>query len=220
MDIITRASSLNSEHQAILAQGASYILSTGDCQLGVWTENTPEHEGAVDFLISCVHLLKKKHPGRTILGPMNGNTWMKHRLIVETNEHAPFTMEPIEPIELLDIFKAAGFTALSSYSSSSINLLKPQRNFQKIAKLVERKGIVIRPIAMENFEQELESIYELSLLAFANNFLYTPIARELFMQSYVKIKSSSACPMKTLRYYSSKHSLLALWNEQLDWVPF
>jgi len=204
MDIITRTSKLSSEQQAIFAQGASYLISANTNEIGVWTENTPKYKGdpivtigacslngseAINFLRNCVSLIKEKHPERKIVGPMNGNTWMKHRLIIETSDRKPFRMEPIEPNQLLETFEAAGFQVLSRYSSSSIDLKKEQRNFQKVAKLVERKGIVIRPIDIDNFKQELEAIFELSISAFASNFLYTPLPREIFIQAYLKAKA-------------------------------
>lgn len=206
MRIITSTSNLTSDQQSIFAQGASYLLSddADGCQVGVWTENTPmsgdaravtigacslARSSAVSFLKDCVSQIQDAHPDRTIIGPMNGNTWMKHRLIIETSEHEPFRLEPIEPIELLDTFQSAGFNILSRYSSSKIDLTLEQRNFTKIDQLAVRKGITIRPIDMDHFEQELDAIFELSLNAFVDNFLYTPLAREVFMHAYVRAKS-------------------------------
>jgi GNAT superfamily N-acetyltransferase len=203
MHIITPTSDLSANQQSIFMQGASYLLVQDDLQVGVWLEHTPDYAGASavtigacilegigasDFLKDCISHIRKMHPNRPILGPMNGNTWMKHRLIIESNQRPAFLMEPMEPASLIEVFKAAGFAILSQYSSSVIDLTEVQPSFERVEEIVAKQGIEIRPIDMENFESDLNRIYELSLAAFSNNFLYTPLPRQAFMQSYISMK--------------------------------
>ena len=219
MHIITSTSNLNSEQQAIFAQGASYLLNDEENQVGVWTENTPEHKGtsaiaigacslsessAVSFLKDCVAHIQKTHSERSIIGPMNGNTWMKHRLILETNERDPFRMEPIEPTSLLETFQSAGFDLLSQYSSSQIDLTIEPRDFTKLNHLVAKKGINIRSIDMNHFEQDLEAIYDLSIRSFTDNFLYTPLPRKVFMHAYMNSKSLIDPELVLLAYHKDR----------------
>ncbi len=203
MHIITPASNLSADQQAIFNQGASCLLTQQDMQIGVWLENTPEHggtaiiaigaclldgEGAVDFLKECIVHIGVEHPERPIIGPMNGNTWMKHRLIIESNNRPAFLMEPMEPAFLFDIFRSAGFETLSRYSSSVIDLTEVQPSFERVEKIVAKQGINIRQIDLKNFDHDLTQIYDLSLAAFSNNFLYTPLPKQAFMHSYVSAK--------------------------------
>lgn len=203
MHIITPTSDLSPDQQSIFMQGASYLLVEGALQVGVWSENTLQHEGsssvtmgaclldekeAVSFLKNCIIYIREKHPHRPIIGPMNGNTWMKHRLILDSNNRSPFLMEPMEPLSLTEVFKEAGFEMLSRYSSSVIDLTEDQPNFQRVEQIVAKQGIDIRQIDMNHFERDLTQIYNLSLAAFSNNFLYTPLPKQAFMHSYVSSK--------------------------------
>ena len=203
MHIITPTSDLSADQQSIFMQGASYLMVQDDLQVGVWIEHTPEHAGASavsigacllegcgasDFLNDCITHIRKMHPDRPILGPMNGNTWMKHRLIIDSNNRPAFLMEPMEPACLIKVFKDAGFEILSQYSSSVIDLTEEQPSFQRVEEIVAKQGIKIRQIDLVNFESDLTKIYELSLAAFSNNFLYTPLPKQAFMQSYISAK--------------------------------
>ncbi len=203
MDIISPTSDLSSDQQIIFSQGASFILIQDQLRIGVWLENTPPFDGAysialgaclldgmaaVAFLKKCIQLIRAEHPARPILGPMNGNTWLKHRLIIDSNDRPPFLMEPIEPLSLHDTFASAGFKILSRYSSSAIDLTAEQPSFDRVENLVKKQGIDIRQIDMDHFEEDLHQIFELSLAAFSNNFLYTPLPRQAFIHSYLSAK--------------------------------
>ncbi|MCU0568956.1 MAG: hypothetical protein MUF49_20450, partial [Oculatellaceae cyanobacterium Prado106] len=49
-------------------------------------------------------------------------------------------------------------------------------------------GIQIRPLNLQNLEQELQSIYHLSIISFQHNLLYTPIDLATFTTQYAQIK--------------------------------
>lgn len=203
MQLLTKKSDLSEAQKLIFQQGACCLYVQGDYQIGVWTQHTPEYEGqsviaigaclldqGEAFLKKCIAVLEQEFPNRPIIGPMNGNTWMKHRLILESSDRDPFLMEPVEPDSLLSVFQAAGFEELSRYSSSRIDLTREQPDFARIANIVQKQGIEIRSIDPKNFEQDLTTIYQLSLTAFSNNFLYTPLPREAFMHSYLAAKDA------------------------------
>ena len=56
MHIITPTSNPSSEQQSIFAQGASYLINEDECQIGVWTKNTPEYAGALAVTIGACSL--------------------------------------------------------------------------------------------------------------------------------------------------------------------
>lgn len=205
MQRLTKQTYTTEDQKLIFQQGADRLYREGDHQIAIWTQHTPvyknqqiiaigacllENPGASVFLKKCVTELEKEFPHRPIVGPMNGNTWMKHRLIIESDKSQPFLMEPIEPKSLLTVFEQSEFSELSRYSSSKINLTKQQPSFERVARIIKKQGIQISSINQEKFKQELEAIYQLSLTSFSNNFLYTPLPREAFMQSYLAARET------------------------------
>ncbi len=43
-----------------------------------------------------------------VLGPMDGDTWGKHRLVIESDGRPPFLMEPHNPPHYVDAFEPVG----------------------------------------------------------------------------------------------------------------
>ena len=203
---ITRKSdtSQNSIEQKIFAHGADLAVTDDDCSAGLWFSNTPQHQSqrvgtigscmldesskAADFLTQCATYMHSEHQCQHVIGPMNGNTWLTHRLILESNGRTPFQMEPMEPAHYYQLFLDADFEILSRYSSSYIDLTEEQQSFQHIENKLMKKGVQFRTIGFENYEKDLTAIHTLSLNSFSNNFLYTPLPLEIFMQNYLKAK--------------------------------
>jgi len=205
MKIITPESSqCNANHNAIFAQGAGCIAQCANLSAALWYENTPGHEGqciatigecdlddsrqAVEFLRDCSDYLHREHGCRAVVGPMNGNTWLRHRLILDNSGRAPFMMEPIEPSYFLQLFEAAGFSILSRYSSSLVDLNQPISDYANLKKRLRERGVSLRAIDFENFKKDLSAIYQLSLLSFSKNFLYTELPEEVFAGKYLSAK--------------------------------
>jgi hypothetical protein len=112
-----------------------------------------------------------------VLGPMDGNTWAKHRLVIESDGRPPFLMEPQNPAHFVDAFKQSGLQIISRYVSAVMP-----------AELIDSKTIVpsltIRQFDPARAEAELTRVHALSLEAFASNHFYQPIALEPFLASY------------------------------------
>ena len=124
-----------------------------------------------------------------VIGPMDGSTWHRYRLLTERGTEPPFFLEPDNPDDWPRHFTDAGFAPLATYTSalnSDLNRVDP-RSDRRRAEL-ERTGITIRTIAIERFDVDLTAIHELSLVAFARNFLYSPIGLEAFLASYTPIR--------------------------------
>ena len=193
---------LSTTQQAIFAQGAAEILGDGENSAALWHQHTPCYQGqpigtigacnledsasAASFIAACAERLHTQHGCDTIVGPMNANTWLKHRLIISSSGRAPFLMEPIEPDFYHRLFEQAGFSILSQYSSSQIDLRPEQPTFNKYQQRIDNQGITIRHISSEHFEHDLESIHALCLISFAQNFLYTPLPKTAFTQKYLQ----------------------------------
>jgi len=198
--IFPTSSDLSPEQVTLFQHGASCIIHKGENSAALWHQHTPEHEGsslgtigavqlentasAVTFLQHCAQVLKDDYQCETIVGPMNANTWLKHRLILDSSGRDPFLMEPIEPDYYRNLFEQAGFEILSRYSSSHIDLTVDQPEFPKLEQRMKRNDVQVRTINQATFEQDLEAIYDLCLIGFASNFLYTPLPKDAFMQQY------------------------------------
>jgi len=188
----------------LFAQGASEVVSDGVNQVALWTENTPYHLGkqiatiggcvlvessdSVTLLNYVMEYLSEEGFS-TIVAPMNGSTWLEHRVVTYSDGSPSFALEPNTPPHWIQIFREAGFETLSEYSSSRLEIGDPNPRFQKLERKLEQKGIVIRAMDPGRFEQDLSDIYDLSVESFQHNFLYTHLPKELFIGKYQQAKS-------------------------------
>ncbi len=122
------------------------------------------------------------------IGPMNGNTWRRHRYVTASDGRGPFLLEPRNPATHPFWWQAAGFSELSRYSSSALPLDGEPAVSPALARRLERSGVLIRPLDPARYDDELRAIHAISLRSFANNFLYTPLEEEGFLASYRKVR--------------------------------
>jgi hypothetical protein len=113
-----------------------------------------------------------------VLGPMDGNTWGKHRLVVESDGRAPFLMEPSNPAHYVEAFGQSGLSVVSRYVSAVRPADVPASATTAPA------GLRMRNFDPSRAEQDLTRIHGLSLAAFADNRFYQPIALRDFLASY------------------------------------
>jgi len=124
------------------------------------------------------------------VGPMDGNTWRRYRFVTEHGCEPPFLMEPDNPAEWPDQWKAAGFTPLAQYFSALGT--DPARDDPQVSRAGERlraAGVTLRALRAEDFEHELRRIHEMSGEAFAGNFLYTPLPEAEFLAQYAAVRA-------------------------------
>ncbi len=121
---------------------------------------------------------------RHLIGPMNGTTWENYRF--RTSDEPPaFFLESPHPVYYNDLFMACGFLPIKTYYTY---LVKPLRPMDERAKRREEQlmatGIQIRHINPEQYAEDMRKIYDLCLIAFKDNFLYTPYPWEAFIEKY------------------------------------
>ncbi len=178
----------------------------GRCSL--WWQNTPEYEdkkvGLIGHFIAnneesakallnfaSAQFMKKKCD--LIIGPMDGSTWGSYRFLTDKGMEPTFFLEPNNPLIFPKYFEDNNFVPLANYYSSlctelditDVRLQKKstKKYFEKILSKIN-----IRLFNQEEFEKELEKIYYFSLKSFKNNFLYTSISIDVFMENYLKLK--------------------------------
>jgi GNAT superfamily N-acetyltransferase len=121
------------------------------------------------------------------VGPMDGNTWRRYRLISERGTEPTFFLEADNPDDYPKHF--ASFNELAHYTSAvTVDLSYIDPRVEKATARLAENGITIRPIDLSRFEAELNAIYEISVVSFQKNYLYTPISPEDFLNLYRPIQ--------------------------------
>ncbi len=128
--------------------------------------------------------------GTLAIGPMDGNTWQRYRFVTERGTEPPFFLEPTNPEDWPGHWTAAGFAPLARYHSALTTDLatRDPRSAETTRTLTER-GITIRPLDLADFGAELARVHALSLVSFANNFLYSPISSQEFAEQYAPLRA-------------------------------
>lgn len=190
-----------SERDAALRQGADAHLMLGAARCSLWWREAPPLAGqrlgvighyqapsdgpdaAALLAAACAELHRQ---GCTlVVGPMDGSTWRRYRLVTWRGDEPPFFLEPDTPDAWVGHWTAAGFTPWAGYSSAVVgNLDGHDARLDAVAARLERDGVRIRPIDSDHFDADLDRIHALSLSAFAGNLLYTPLGREAFHAMY------------------------------------
>jgi hypothetical protein len=117
-----------------------------------------------------------------LIGPMDGDTWHRYRVVTETDGSRPFLMEPVSAPHDREAFSAAGFTAISEYVSSRGRLLDaigPEPVTMPGVRAVQWDGI--------RSEELINRLFETSAGAFAHNRFFKPIERTAFLKLYEPI---------------------------------
>ncbi|HKH49238.1 MAG TPA: hypothetical protein VKM72_31615, partial [Thermoanaerobaculia bacterium] len=140
-------------------------------------------EGALRLLAEGVRWLRETGAGQ-IIGPMDGDTWHRHRLSVGPFDDPPFLLEPYNPPYYPEIWEEAGFQVLESYFSKRVDPTAVVAYLQPRAAAARAAGYRVRKIDMRRFTDELRLLYRLSRVVFAGNFLYTDIPEDEFLALY------------------------------------
>ncbi|MDQ3109432.1 MAG: hypothetical protein M3R17_06015 [Bacteroidota bacterium] len=123
-----------------------------------------------------------------ILGPMNGTTWDTYRFCTNP-EAGTFFSEMIHQSYYPQQWEKAGFTQMADYISTIDKIISCDK---KATLELEQKFIAndirFRSIDLNQYEQELSSLFSLCEKAFAKNFLYTPISWEIFRDKYLAVR--------------------------------
>ncbi|NJR66186.1 MAG: GNAT family N-acetyltransferase [Leptolyngbyaceae cyanobacterium CRU_2_3] len=193
-------SSLKPDAYLVLIQKQEQLSA----RCALWWTNTPHYgchqvgligQYQVQDAASADLLLQQSCQELTAMGctmaiaPMDGNTWRSYRLISDRGTAPPFFLEPNHPDDYLDSFLTAGFVPLATYSSAlNADLTQRAPRLDRVERRLSDSGISIRSLNLDNFESELQQVYQLASLSFQNNFLYTPISQGEFITQYRQIQ--------------------------------
>jgi GNAT superfamily N-acetyltransferase len=125
------------------------------------------------------------------VGPMDGNTWRRYRVLTERGAEPSFFMEPDNPDFWSTAFEAANFSPLARYSSSLVtDLSRRDPRAERAWKRLQQVGVRIRHLHPDEFEEELLRIYEVSISSFTGNYLYTELPEAAFLSQYLPYKQN------------------------------
>lgn len=119
------------------------------------------------------------------VGPMDGSTWRRYRLLTERGSEPTFFLEPDNPDDWPDHFLTLGFQPIAHYISAvNCDLSRAEPRVGHIAERLSAQGVRIRALDPWRAEDDLRRIYSVSAVSFRNNVLYTPIAEPDFLAQY------------------------------------
>lgn len=137
-----------------------------------------DHAAAQILSTACSEFAR--HGCTLAVGPMDGNTWRRYRLLSERGSEPPFFLEPDNPDEWPRHFEAQGFTPLAHYySSMNEDIHRPWPKAEEAA-----SGFTLRRFDPSRGDEELHTLWQVATHAFANNFLYTPLEAHEFLALY------------------------------------
>ncbi len=123
------------------------------------------------------------------VGPMDGSTARRYRLLTQRGDEPLFFLEPDNPDDWPTYWTAAGFTPLAEYYSAlqpSLDHVDPR--MPALTARCEADGIQIRPLDFDRFDDELRRIYTVAAPSFLDNFLATPLAEADFLEQYRPVR--------------------------------
>jgi GNAT superfamily N-acetyltransferase len=123
-----------------------------------------------------------------VLGPINGSTWGRYRLALP-GDAPPFLSEPTNPAEYVDDFTAAGFSVAAWYESARVtDLATPDPRAAAAPERLRARGVTVRALRPDRFDEELEALYALTVEAFAENLYYSPVSFAEFRARYTPLR--------------------------------
>ncbi|BBM45089.1 hypothetical protein JMUB4039_1161 [Leptotrichia trevisanii] len=175
--------------------------------LNLW-HNRPNYNGKTTSYIGNVNILEKYQKNETeifnqifenlkkdcietIIGPLNGTTWNTYRYVTDRGNHPPFLLEPFNKDYYVKLFEKIGFKPLTYYISTIMENMNPvqrgnlSKKIEKLRKFDFYKDITVKSAENEDLLVVLNKVYNLTIEAFKNNFLYSELDREIFLKMYM-----------------------------------
>jgi GNAT superfamily N-acetyltransferase len=189
--------------ETVASRGVQLQLGDERARCALWWDGTPAFEGHRVGLVggyfaadaasghdllerACAELAAR---GCTLaVGPMDGSTWGRYRLLTERGDEPLFFLEPDNPDDWPGHFAGAGFEPLADYVSTLVtDLAEADPRMKRVDERLASDGVTIRPFRAYDVEGDLGRIYRVSLRGFERNLLYTPIPEEVFRAQYAAV---------------------------------
>ena len=201
------------ESQKIMIERPSEIVIFNDesniviGSLHLW-HNRPDYNGRKTSYIGNVNIHEKyrkdeeqlfnkifeelkKEGIETIIGPLNGTTWNTYRYVTEKGSRRQFLLEPWNEDYSVSLFEKLGFKPLAGYISTVMEGMDSDgrrnlnKKIEKLKKFDYYKDIKVESAENKDLMAVLNKVYDLTVEAFKNNFLYSELEREIFLKMYM-----------------------------------
>ena len=201
------------ESQKIMIERPSEIVIFNDesniviGSLHLW-HNRPDYNGRKTSYIGNVNIHEKyrkneeqlfnkifeelkKEGIETIIGPLNGTTWNTYRYVTEKGNGRPFLLEPWNEDYSVSLFEKLDFKHLAGYISTVMEGMDSDgrknldKKIEKLKKFDYYKDIRVESAENKDLLKVLNKVYDLTVEAFKNNFLYSELEREIFLKMYL-----------------------------------
>lgn len=179
---------------------AHWILNEGDstcARCSLWWTHTPAVPGQKIGLIghyaahdagaarqllrfACDELARR---GCTLaVGPMDGSTNRRYRLLTERGTEPLFFLEPDNPDDWPEHFTGSGFAPLANYYSAlQMGIERADGRVPALAEQFAGEEITVRAFDAARFDEEVKRIHRVVVASFQNNTLASPIDEEEFL---------------------------------------
>ena len=133
----------------------------------------------------------KKEGIETIIGPLNGTTWNTYRYVTEKGNGRPFLLEPWNEDYSVSLFEKLDFKHLAGYISTVMEGMNSDgrknlnKKIEKLKKFDYYEDIRVESAENKDLLTVLNKVYDLTVEAFKNNFLYSELEREIFLKMYM-----------------------------------
>ena len=133
----------------------------------------------------------KKEGIEIIIGPLNGTTWNTYRYVTEKGSRRQFLLEPWNEDYSVSLFEKLGFKPLAGYISTVMEGMNSNgrknlnKKIEKLKKFDYYKDIKVESAENKDLLTVLNKVYDLTVEAFKNNFLYSELEREIFLKMYM-----------------------------------
>lgn len=135
----------------------------------------------LDAACAALHLA-----GATIaIGPMDGSTWRRYRLVTDAGIEPPFFLEPMNPDSWPVWMHAAGWTVHTRYFSAvNEDLARVDVTTAAKAERLSAHGVTIRDLDLAQADAELIGMHDVATRSFRDSYLYTHLEAEEFAALY------------------------------------
>ncbi len=119
------------------------------------------------------------------IGPMDGSTNRRYRLLTERGTEPLFFLEPDNPDDWPAHFTGSGFSPLAHYYSSlQVGIEQADPRTPLLTEQFAREEVTIRGFDASRFTEELRAIYRVVSASFQRSFLASPLSEEEFLELY------------------------------------
>ncbi len=94
----------------------------------------------------------------------------------------------MNPAYYCGLWEALGYEVIANYTSSCFPLGPDSfPRVEKATRILEKRGVTVYDFRPDRLEEELNAIYDVSVVSFRHNFVYAPITRAAFLAQYLPL---------------------------------